>query len=776
MLQVNKPRVASFRDDGLPESEFVSPAELFVTIEGFVRRQLPIIIFMLVLALGLGGVYLFTSPPRYTGHAVIVIDTHRNQMSQQQPPAADLPVDSAAVDTQIEILKSDKIAQTVVAKLHLNEDPEFVNPPPGSIGTILRGIGSLLMSTFQGTPPTAEQVKRAAIRNFKSRLTVYRVGLTYAIDIQFKSFHPERAAQIANAIADAYVVDALDAKYQTTRRAAMWLQDRLKELREQAANAERAVVDYKNKNNIVNTGGQLLDEQQVAELSSSLIQARAKTAEAKARLDRVSQILKSDDVDPAATSTGTVADSLHNQVIIKLRQQYLEDATKEADWAARFGKDHLAVVNLRNQMGELRKSILDELQRIAQTYRSDYEIAKTREESVQKSLSEIVAQSQTTNEARVTLNSLESGAQTSRALYDNFLQRYMESVQQQSFPVTEARVITPAVPPHDKSAPKGTIVFAVAALAGLLMGVGAGLLRDVADRVFRTSSQVEEHLDASCIDVVPKVGKEIKGPPPALPGSPAAVAPPRTGKIGARVIRHDQSVLWAVLNAPFSRFSESIRGIKVAIDLRRALKENKVIAVTSSLPNEGKSTIATALAQLAAQTGSRAVLVDCDLRNPALTRRLAPDATVGILDVIAGKVTIEEVTWTDPATRMSFVPAVLKTRLAHTSEILASAAMRKMFEDLRDRFDYVIVDLSPLAPVVDVRAMTHLADSFVLVIEWGRARIEIVEQALRATPGVYENLLGAVLNKADVNALGRYETAAGNRYYKRYYARYGYTD
>lgn len=617
---------------------------------------------------------------------------------------------------------------------------------------------------------------RAAIRNFKNRLTVYRVGVTYAIDIQFKSFHPERAAQIANAIADAYVGDALDAKYQTTRRAAIWLQSRLKELREQATNAERAVVDYKNKNNIVNTGGQLLNEQQVAELSSSLIQARATTAEAKARLDRVSQILKTDDVDPAATSTGTVADSLHNQVIIKLRQQYLEDATKEADWVARYGNGHLAVINLRSQMGELRKSILDELQRIAQTYRSDYEIARTREESVQQSLSQIVAQSQATNEARITLNSLESGAQTSRALYDNFLQRYMESVQQQSFPLTEARVITPAVPPHDKSAPKGTIVFAVAALAGLLMGVGAGLLRDVADRVFRTSAQVEEHLDTNCIAMVPKVGKEIRGSSRALAVSPAAVASPRTGKIGTRTIRRDQSVLWAVLNAPFSRYSESIRAIKVAVDLRRSLKENKVIAITSSLPNEGKSTIATALAQLTAQTGNRAVLVDCDLRNPALTRRLAPDATVGILDVIAGRATIEEVTWTDPATQMRFVPAVLKTRVAHTSEILASAAMRKMFDDLRDRFDYVIVDLSPLTPVVDVRAMTHLADSFVLVVEWGRCRIEIVEQALKATPGVHENLLGAVLNKADVKALSRYETAAGNRYYKRYSARYGYTD
>jgi succinoglycan biosynthesis transport protein ExoP len=123
-----------------------------------------------------------------------------------------------------------------------------------------------------------------------------------------------------------------------------------------------------------------------------------------------------------------------------------------------------------------------------------------------------------------------------------------------------------------------------------------------------------------------------------------------------------------------------------------------------------------------------------------------------------------------------FLPAVLESRLAHSSVILASEATRKLFDELRESFDYVVVDVSPLAPVVDVRAMTHLVDSFVFIVEWGRTKIDVVEHALSAATAVYDNLLGVVLNKADFNVLSRYESYRGNYYYNRYYARYGYTD
>lgn len=768
MLQIDKS--PSVVDRSVAAPEFVSPAELYARSIAFARRQFPVIVFVLLLTAALGAVYIFTTPPRFTGQATLIIDTRKVQLFQQQSVLGDIGVDTAMVDSQVEILKSENIAISVIKDLRLTEDPEFVGPGGGLIGAVT----SLISKLFASDEPRSEfELTRGALARFESSLTIKRIGLTYVIDINYQSLSPERAAQIANAVADAYIVDALEAKYQATRRAALWLQDRLKELRTQASAAERAVVDFKAKNNIVDTGGRLMNEQQLAELNSALIQARALTAEAQARLERVNDIVRGENPDAIVgdsgrfAATATVADTLRNEVITKLRSQYLDLANREAIWSNRYGRNHLAAIQLRNQMREIARSIVDELHRIAETYKSDYEIAKTREESVQKSLSEIVSQSQVTNQAQIVLRELESTSQTYRALADNFLQRYMESVQQQSFPITEARLITQASPPLKKSHPKTLLVLAVSLAAGLVLSVGTGLWREFSDRVFRTGSQVESALQADCIAVLPKVKAGAKG----FSVRAADDAPSQP-----RAIVRDQGLLWHVLDAPFSRFTESIRSIKLAADLYGVSKANKVIGVTSSLPNEGKSTIATSLAQLIAHGGSRVILIDGDLRNPSLTRTLAPNATQGLIEVISGKASLADILWTDSSTNLSFLPAVAKSRLAHTSEILGSDATKKLIEKLREAYDYVVVDLSPLAPVVDVRATTNLIDAYVFVVEWGRTRTDVVEHALGAARNVYESLLGVVLNKADISVLSRYESYRGNYYYKRYYARYGYTE
>ena len=796
MLQINKSR--PIEQQSLPLTDFVSPAELYATLTGFLRRQYSVIVFVSLLALLLGAVYIFTSAPRYTAHAILVIDSHKPQFLQAEPQLGAVPLDGSAVDTQIEILHSENVALSVVKDLHLNEDPEFVSPRAGFLGTIanlVTGAVNAVLPSYQATgEPSAEfQIIRRALATFQSHLTVKRIGLSYAIEIDFDSLNPERAAQITNAIADAYVVDALEAKYQITRRAAVWLQDRLKELREQSSEAERAVVAYKTKNNIVDTGGELMNEQQLAELNSDLIQSRAATAEARARFDRVQQILVSGEVDPDAASTATVADTLHNDVITKLREQYLEIEARESLWAVKYGPNHLAVVSLRNQMGELRRSIFEELKRTAQTYESDFEIAKKREESIQKSLSQIVAESQTTNEAQVTLHNLQSNAQTYRAIYDNFLQRYMESVQQQSFPISDSRVITQATPALGKSSPKTMLIMALAAFGGLIFGAGIGVLRDIADRVFRTTAQVREHLQVDCIAVVPEVKDGVKLNTPATAPTLRAGSGGSGGKTGRsssrsarntkegkkagpRNIVRDASVRWTVVDSPLSRFTESIRAIKIAVDLISTDNANKIIGIASSVPSEGKSTIALSLAQLIAHSGGRVILVDCDLRKPALSRALTPDAKTGFIEIVTGKATFEDVLWVEPTTGLAFLPTVLPSRVVHTSEILASDDTRKMFERLREAYDYVIVDLSPLAPVVDVRVMTPLIDSFVFVVDWGHTKIDVVQHALSTTRGVYDNLLGIVLNKVDMNAFGRYETYHGSYYDSSYYTHYGYTD
>ncbi len=262
-------------------------------------------------------------------------------------------------------------------------------------------------------------------------------------------------------------------------------------------------------------------------------------------------------------------------------------------------------------------------------------------------------------------------------------------------------------------------------------------------------------------------------------GRPAAKQP-SSGHVsnsgGIRSIVHGENALWPVVHAPLSRFTEAIRTIKLAIDLNGAIKPSQTIGLTSSLPSEGKSTIAIALAQLMSQVGKRTILVDCDLRNPATSRTLAPDASSGLLEVIQGTALLEDAVWTDPTINLSFLPVVVRSRLAHSNEILGSDPTKKLFDRLRESYDYVVVDLPPLAPIVDVRAVAHLIDSFIYVIEWGRTRIDVVDHALGGAPVVYENLLGAVLNKVDMNVFRRFASGHEDYYYNKHYAQYGYTE
>ena len=832
MLQAEK--ILTSRADNIDNIDLVaSPADSFKSLVDFTRRRYATVVFAIAIALALGLVYILTAPSSFTATSSLIIDTHKLRVFGQQSIFNEMPLDTSAVDSQVEILKSETIALAVIKKLNLTDDPEFVRRG-GLVGAL---VDTFIGFFSSGEPASEFSLRREAVGAFKSKLAVKRAGLTYVILISFQSYNPDRAAQIANAVANAYIDDQLESKYDAARRAGVWLQARLNELREQASAAETAVVAFKNKNDMVDAGGRTINEQQLAELNSQMLVAQSQTSEARAKLDRVQSVLTS--ADPEASVAATVADSLKNDVINKLRTQYLDMAAREADWSARYGTSHLAVVNLRNQMREIQNSIRNELQRIAQTYKSDLEIATQHEQSLRKQLSDAVAQSQVTSEAQVSLRDLESNAQTYRALYDNFLQRYMESVQQQSFPITEARVITAATRPLEKSSPKTLLVLGLAVLAGAVIGYIAAVWRDFADRVFRTAQQIEDLLRLDCIALVPllkrdettetsqsnkvserigvgignlgrslklasqghgielsRIGQELKmvtkelgaglgrrGREPNLDKNDQlqaaqTVRPTLGGALqpdGSQTIATQVEAFEEIINSPFSAFSEAIRSVKVAIDQSPTSTGGRIIGFTSSVPNEGKSSLAAAVARWIAQTGARTLLIDCDLRNPTLSRSLSPRTAVGLLEVLKGQAPFERAIWSDRTTRMKFLPVVTKGRLAHSSEILASAHTRKFLDSLRSSFDYIIVDFSPLMPIVDTRVSMNLVDSYVYVVAWGETRIEFVQRALRMASGIYERLLGVVLNKVNLTAVDRYESG-GSYYLHSHYARYGYTE
>ena len=556
MLELYKSPLLQVEESGsihdVPFSAEPSIAEYLAKGFGFIRRQFFIILSFLPLTVGLAVAYLHTTPPRYSAEARILVDTGKVQVSSQPIFGENNPFTFLAViDSQIEILKSDSFALSIIKNLHLTEDPEFVgsNRGPGTIDRLLHALAS-----NKSKPESSPEQRALAV--FERGLTVGRLGATYVIEVEYQSIDPDRAAQIANAVADEFIRDQMEAKYQTIGKATAWLQDRLTELRTQASAAEHAVVEYKTKHNIVDTGGHLINEQQLSELNSALLKARADSAEAKARLDRVSQILNSEDPDPAAAQVATVADALKNEVISKLRQQYLEQAQREAILSNRIGHDHLAVVNIRNQMREIRRSIFDEFKRIAEAYKSEYEIAKARENSLQVSLAATVSGSQTANNAQVELRQLEGAAQSYRTLYNNFQQRYTDFVQQQSFPMTEAQ-ITRALPPSVSTSPKSLRILAMATAAGLAIGFGVAMLREIVDRVFRTIGQVEARLKRECVAMLPIITPIPKGD--AIGSKDGSVGNKAGANFAtARIIAPNTPSLRYVVDSPLSRYAEVI--------------------------------------------------------------------------------------------------------------------------------------------------------------------------------------------------------------------------
>jgi succinoglycan biosynthesis transport protein ExoP len=733
---------------------------------GLLRRQYLVIILTAVFALTSCIIYLRITPPTYTARVLVLLANPRAQFLQQQSILSEPAFDLNQFETQIQLLKSSALATSVITQLNLVNDPDLSGP---SLSSLWRGVGTVNTAPpEQSKAGTPARLSDAVIAAFQDRISANRVGVSSILEISFNSSNAERAAEIANAVASAYITEQQNAKFEANRSATSWLQDRLRDLGDQALNAERAVSQYKSQNNIVSSEGKSIDEQQVTELNNRLMASRAQVTETSARLNQYEAILRTNPAN--LTSMGTLdavgSDVSSNPIINGLRQQYLELTRRESEYSTRFGPNHQAVLTLRNRMRDLRSSIFDEVRRLAEISRSDLEVAKQRQQQIEKQLTEAVHQSRTTSAAELTIRELDSRAKSLRSLSDMFQQRYMGSKQQETFPISETRVIEPASPPQSKSKPKSKVIMALGLIGGIGFGVMLGLLRELMDRVFRTSAQIEAELGLPCLSLVPAL---------VVSNSPMrrAKSHPTDGNMGQRTISRDSAIHRAVIDRPLSRFAEAIRSIKLAIDLNATKTSNQVIGITSALPNEGKTTIAASLAQLVGHSGKSVIIVDCDLRNPSLSSSLAPNAAAGIIEVINGVHSIEETIWRDPTTNLAFLPAVRRSDLLHSSELLSADAMHKLFDRLRASYDYVIVDLPPLTPLVDVRATTQLVDHFILVVEWGQTKIDVVKHALHTAPTIDDSLIGTVLNKTDIKAMARYDSYLGDYYNENHCARYG---
>ncbi|WP_289034206.1 polysaccharide biosynthesis tyrosine autokinase [uncultured Roseibium sp.] len=764
MLQTNKPH-AGGQDGSAYFGSQGDQEELVIDIErlwGAFKRQYKLIVFCCVVGIVLGLVYILTAQPLYTASTQILIDD-QNSKTTDLETSLNVGFDTAKIDSQVELLRSERIALSVIEKLALTNDVAFLNARGSVISKGISGLRSLLSIDYwlpvdgELSAEERDRKTRAALAILGDNLDVRRVGITYVLSINYTSPSPAEAARLANAFGEAYLLDQLEAKYDATRRASDWLQRRIEGLKESSLATDLAVQRFRAENNLVSADGLLLGEQQLADMNSQLILSRAATAQAEARYRRIQDIIDTGQMDAAVT------EALNNSVIADLRSKFLEASKRYAEISQKLGANHVQALKFKSDMIEYQKVIFDELGRIAQSYRSDFEIAKSRELSLEGSLSSLIGESATTNETLVALRELERESETYRNLYQTFLQRYQETVQQQSFPITEARVISSARPPSGPSAPKKALVLVFSLVLGGMAGTGFGALREFRDRGVRTGEQVRERL-----------GLEFLGILPILPHKPVKASKNLDGDKdkSRRFVQPSDTVMRQSLDAPLSGFAETLRSAKIAADLMLGDKQSKILGTVSIFPGEGKSTVSKNFASLLANLGAKTLLIDCDLRNPGLTRGIANQAESGLLEVLLEEQDLKSSLLVEPDSKLFVLPAVVRQRVSHTSELLASPAMKRLLREASEAFDYIIVDLPPLAPVVDVRAIADQIDAFLFVVEWGKTPRQTIRSTLSHDRRFSEKCLGVVLNKVDTQAQKLYEKYNSEGYQHSSYSRY----
>jgi polysaccharide biosynthesis transport protein len=743
-----------------------TPAINIADILGTLRRGWRLVALGSLIGLMLAVAYVVYAPALYKSTARILIDLSVNRYLQSNKIVDEPTFHQAEIGSQVYILSSESVIVPVVRSMNLTHDTEFVGSPnaaDGKIANFKKFVKQLIglnagADTDAGIDPEAA-LERKAVENFLSRLTVYREDVGNVINVGFASAEPKKAADIANAVADTYITTTFEAKFNSTKTMSQWLQDRLKELKEQAIQADRALQDYKIANNLMNTGKGQLGTDELTRLNVQLTEARIAMAEAKARLERIEQ-LNNEGVSTVAeiearmsgARSGTLSYALNNSDLVRLRAQFRELDGRANDIRARVGGDHNLVVKLRQKMDELRSSMREEEQRISDTYSNEYQIAKAKENELATSLAKLIEQIEVNSQAQVKMRELESSAETFRTLYNSFLQKFNEinTIQSQTIPVQDARIVTRAAPPLQKSYKKEAAVLAGGLIFGLLLGAGAAMGREWVADVFRTPKAVEQVTNRPCV-ILPMV--EAK----------------RQSRAKFWHATRLQPIEEFILDAPYSRFTESLRNIKAFIDTGPRVEGAKVIGVVSSLAREGKTTIAANLAALMiASSGARTLIIDADLHRRLLTAALAPEATQGLIEALDDPSQLPSLVSKRERSGLHVLPCVLSTRVPNAAELLGSVKMEELLAVARRTYDYIIVEVAPIMSVVDVKMIERFIDSFIFVVEWGHTKRSLVLEALSEAPNMHERVSGIVLNKADPLALRSIEAYKGERF-RNYY-------
>jgi polysaccharide biosynthesis transport protein len=725
-------------------------------ILSFVWRQWKFAAAITALVLVVGITILLRQTPLYTATAQVLLEREREKAPGVEAILATQNPDIAMVEGELAILRSSVFLRRVVQRERLAERPlKTASSEPTSEDTgVAAYIRSLLPSLFEKPTESAqkqdarnddEAAEIAAVEALKGSLSASRVAqYGFVLGISVTSPDPAKAARLANAVAETYLVDKLDTRFEAAKKASAWLNDRIVELRKQLRDSEEAVWEFRATHGLFQSGNITLNQQQVSELSAKLVEARADAAQKRARLDLLNSL------QVKGSGVANMPDLGTGSSLQSLRQQATALSQQEADLLARYGEAHPQVVNVRAQQRDLDRAIATEAQRVAAAIRNDSELAQSRVASLEKSLREATGQSSIDDATAIRLRELERTAAVNKTLFEDFLQRAKITEEQSTFQPTEARIITPALTPGAPSHPRKVIFMSVTLLIGLLFGVAGAVAKEMLNNGFTMTKQVEDMLGLPLLASVNRLTERdlvVDGKSVQISDYP-----------GVR---------------PLSRFSESIRALRSGVHMTDVDHPPKIIQFSSAVPREGKTTVALSVCRSAAMSKLKVLLIDADMRHPSASRMYNLEKAPGLVDVLVGDVDLDAVARFQENVGYWLLPSGAKTQTP--TDLLSSERMKSLIASLKETFDLVVIDTSPVGPVIDPVVVSRLVDKVVLVVRWGTTARELVKECVQQLSG-HKRIAGVVLNVVNDRQAQKYGKYAYSYYYRTHHYDSYYAD
>jgi succinoglycan biosynthesis transport protein ExoP len=717
----------------------------FRDVLGMLWRHRSVILGSVILVTGLVTLVLFQLTPRYRAESLVLIAPPKARvLDQTKSIITGLPWDQDRINSEIAVITARQLVERLVKKADLVKDPEFnvkLREKRGIVGWVRSRLLSSDSSLAGRTREEQERIQMAkVVAELQKHISVSARFQSRVIAISVTSTDAEKSSELTNQLVELYMVEQLEAKFEALQRASKWLGSRIATLRAAVDRSERAVAAYRQKYGLIEgkdkeTGA----ASRITNLNSQLVIARVKRAEAEARLEALKKAIKS------RGGVGSIAAVQSSSLIQQLRVRESLVIGKLAELNAEYGRKHPKIIAARAELADLRSKIRQEVLKIVARVRNEVLVARASERTLEESLEAVQASAAKVNKASVGLRVLEREAEANRALLKALLARLKETSSQGAIQSADARVISRAVIPTTPYFPKEVLLITVAFGISLVIGVSLAVALEHLDSGFRSADQIEHLTSYSAIGLVPSLeGKFSK-------------------KKGGIATYLDQN--------PLSQYAEAIRNVHVSLALSNVDNPPRLILVTSAMSGEGKSTTAYAIARAAASAGKKAILVDCDMRNPTAHALVDLDQRPGLVDILSAKSSLEETIRSGHVANLSILPA--GDHPPNPSDLLLSERMKWLTGQLKEKYDLIVLDSPPVMAVSDPRVLAPQADAVLFLVRWAKTKRENVVHAIKQLAEDGARIAGVVVTQVNVKKHAEYEY--GDSGYYRSGGKYYYT-